>query len=413
MKSKNIKEFILTLPRNLKVIIARFSLAYFVGSLNPYGSVYIVALGATGTELGLLNSISLAFTCLFVFLTGWISDCSDRKRMFLIGASLGALVPLIYASATGWTLLILAFLLNGVSEGFIQPAWNSLYANNVSNENRASIYGLVTVFALTPSLLAGIIGGAIVSALGGLTVEAIRPLYFIQASLLIIALILIWRYMKSEDSEKKLPKISISRMVNDYREVLSLKGARNWAFMKSLGSLSVGLAGPFWMLYAAMYKEASAMTMAYMITLRSLTNIMLSPFFGRISDRVGRKTMILSGRVVMYIGTAVFMVSSAEWMLIIAWVFQGISDATQVAWQAEEVELVGSHQRARMTALSIGSFNILAVPASIIGGWLWDDVSPLAPFIVMVIIDALIRMPIIYLMVPEGRKVEDGEIKSK
>jgi MFS family permease len=271
---------------------------------------------------------------------------------------------------------------------------------------------LVTVFSLTPSLLAGIFGGAIVSTLGGLTVEAIKPLYYLQATLLIISFILIWKFLKSEDSDK-FPKLTLSNMVNDYKEVLSLKGARNWAFMKSLGSLSIGLAGPFWMLYAAMFKGASAMTVAYMVTLRSLTNIVLSPLIGRFSDRVGRKTIILSGRAVMYLGTIIFMLSGADWMLIVAWIFHGVSDATGVAWQSEEVELVDPNQRARMTALSVGSFNILAVPASIIGGWLWDDVSPLAPFIVMTVIDALIRMPIIYFMVPEGRKIENSENNKK
>jgi hypothetical protein len=43
------------------------------------------------------------------------------------------------------------------------------------------------------------------------------------------------------------------------------------------------------------------------------------------------------------------------------------------------------------------------VPASILGGWLWDSVGKYAPFLVMVIIDGLIRMPIIYRYVPESK----------
>jgi hypothetical protein len=84
----------------------------------------------------------------------------------------------------------------------------------------------------------------------------------------------------------------------------------------------------------------------------------------------------------------------------------GLSDATGVAWQAEEAELVNHNQRARMTAMSVAAFNLLAVPASIIGGWLWDSVSKLAPFVVMVIVDGLVRMPIIYLYVPEGKHMQ-------
>ena len=81
--------FFLGLPSNLKVIIARYGINQFAWNLNQYGSIYIVALGASGTELGILNSVSLAMSSLFAFLTGWISDRRDRKRIFLIGASVG------------------------------------------------------------------------------------------------------------------------------------------------------------------------------------------------------------------------------------------------------------------------------------------------------------------------------------
>jgi len=41
----------------------------------------------------------------------------------------------------------------------------------------------------------------------------------------------------------------------------------------------------------------------------------------------------------------------------------------------------------------------MAVPASILGGFLWDNVSPMYPFIIMIRIDGLVRMPIIHFFV--------------
>ena len=55
---------------------------------------------------------------------------------------------------------------------------------------------------------------------------------------------------------------------------------------------------------------------------------------------------------------------------------------------------------------SLRAFNALAVPASILGGWLWDTVGHMAPFIVMAVIDGLVRMPIVYAYVPEGKTLE-------
>jgi hypothetical protein len=61
-----------------------------------------------------------------------------------------------------------------------------------------------------------------------------------------------------------------------------------------------------------------------------------------------------------------------------------------------------------MTALSNAAFNALAVPASILGGFLWDRVSPAAPFVLMIFIDGCVRMPMVHRLVPESMEVPAG-----
>ncbi len=394
--------FLRGLPRNFRVMMVRSSVANFVVNMNPYNSIYVVALGATGTELGLLTSVGLALSAVFAALTGWMSDRGDKKGIFLVGAAAGALVPLIYALSPSWAWLSLAFLVSGVADGVIQPSWTAMYANSVSNRARGTVYGLANVFILAPMLIAGLAGGSIVSASGGLTAQGIRPVYWAQAALLIGVWLFVWRSLPPQRVFDIPGRIGLRQAVADYKEVLSVRGARSWVLMKSLGSISIGMAGPFWMLYASLVLHASAMTMAYMVTARSLTQILLSPLAGRMADAVGRKRMIIGGRMIMYLATAIFLLGGGGLVLILAWVLMGVNDSTGIAWSAEECELVGEHQRARMTALSVGAFNLLAVPASIFGGFLWDGVSPLAPFVVMAAVDGCVRMPIVYKLVPES-----------
>lgn len=382
--------------------MVRAGVTNFVNNMNPYNSIYILALGASATQLGLLTSIGTGLSAVFSILTGWISDRWDRRSMFLIGAALGIAVPIIYFIAPSMVWLIPAFIVFGVSEGMLWPSWSAIYANSVGNRNRGMVYGIANFFTLIPTLFAGLVGGAIVASSGGLNAGGIRPVYLAQASLLVFSTLFIWRFLKLKSKPDPQTSFSLKRMISDYRGVLKTEGVRSWVFMKSLGSISIGLANPFWMIYAAVVHHASAMTMAYMVTVRTVTQIILSPFAGRFVDGIGRKRMIISGRVVMYFATVVFMVFGGELYLLLAWMLMGVSDATGIAWSAKEVELVDEDDRSKITALSHASFNSLAVPASILGGILWDSVSPIAPFLVMMAVDGGIRMQLIYRFVPES-----------
>jgi len=382
--------------------MVRTGVSNFVVNMNPYNSIYVLALGASATQLGLLTSIGTGVSAAFAVLTGWVSDRWDRKTMFLIGAALGILVPTIYLLAPSMVWLIPAFILYGVSDGILQPPWSALYANSVKNENRGAVYGLANFFTLMPTLFAGLVGGFIVASSGGLNADGIRPVYLAQASLLIFSFLFILRFLEREEKPVKPFDFSIKSMMSDYRRIMSDRGVRSWVLMKSLGSVSIGLADPFWMLYAAVVHKASAMTMAYMVTVRTVASIVLSPIAGRYVDRVGRKKMIISGRGVMYLATIVFIIFGGEPYLLLAWVLMGVNDATGIAWSAKEVELVDEEDRSKITALSHASFNSLAVPASILGGFLWDRVSPIAPFLIMMVIDGGVRMQVIYRFVPES-----------
>jgi len=397
--------FLERMPSNLRVMLVRSSVASFVTNVNPYTSLYIVALGATGTQLGLLNSVAMALSAAFALLTGWVSDRADRKTVYLVGAFIGLLVPLVYGFAWSWTWLVSAFILAGLSDGVLQPSWAAMYANSIDNRQRGTIYGLVNFFVLAPILFASLIGGAIVSLSGGLTATGIRPLYWLQFALLASVWVFVFRFLAAERRPRRGVSSSLRTMLGDYREVLRGEGVRSWVMMKSLGSISIGLAGPFWMLYAAVVHKASAMIIAYMVTARTATQIVVSPLSGRLVDAVGRKKMIVMGRAIMYAASAVFLVWGSAPILILAWVLMGLNDATGIAWSAKEAELVEADQRSRMTAMSQGAFNALAVPASILGGFLWDNVSRLSPFVVMILIDGLLRMPIIYFFVPESYRI--------
>ncbi len=392
--------------KRFKVMIVRNSMRNFVNTVNPYNSIYIKNLGASETEIGMLSAISAGFGALFAIITGWIADRRDKKKIYLFGSFVGLLVPLVYFMTDVWILLICAFALEGFRIGVILPAWSAMYANSVENNVRGTVYGIANTLMILPTIIAPIIGGLIVTHFGGLTIDGIRPLYVMQLITLILTWIYVFIFLKREHNEPNPDsKLLFVTFIKDYKDILAIKGAKIWLTMKMLGAVSVGLVGPFWILYAANILNASSMTIALMLTSRLLVHLLLSPFIGRLVDKFSRKKMIVGGRFIMFIAVGIFLLSSGDPSIMIgSWAIWGISNACFVAWNTQMVEMVPNSHRARWIAMDHAAFNLLSIPAAILGGYLWETISPISPFLIMLIVDGGLRMPMIYFGVPETAK---------
>ena len=86
--------------RDWKVTMVRSSSAmFFYRMIFPYVSVYAMALGATGTQLGIINSVGMGIAGLVSPFIGWLIDRTSVKRIYLIGIVLLAVSYLVYGLA--------------------------------------------------------------------------------------------------------------------------------------------------------------------------------------------------------------------------------------------------------------------------------------------------------------------------
>ena len=61
--------------RDWKISVVRSNSAMFLYRMVlPYVSVYIMALGATGAQLGIINSVGMGVAGIAGFLSGWLVD---------------------------------------------------------------------------------------------------------------------------------------------------------------------------------------------------------------------------------------------------------------------------------------------------------------------------------------------------
>jgi MFS family permease len=124
----------------------------------PYASIYMVALGLSDGEVGLVASLSLAGQIVFSLLSGIIADKLGRKRATFIFDILAWSLPcLIWASARnlGW------FLCAGLVNSFRRVpdnTWNLLLVEDTDPEDLVHIYALVYIAGQLAAFFAPIAG---------------------------------------------------------------------------------------------------------------------------------------------------------------------------------------------------------------------------------------------------------------
>jgi MFS transporter, DHA1 family, multidrug resistance protein len=95
-------------------------------------------------------------------------------------------------------------------------------------------------------------------------------------------------------------------------------------FATATAQLGLGIISPILPLYANTF-AASAVQLGMVFTAFSVSRALLGPFVGRLSDRVGRRPLILGGLLLYAIVSVLYAAASSLWMLGIFRFIQGIA----------------------------------------------------------------------------------------
>jgi len=449
---------------NFKVLNARTTLGSFLGNLTaPYDQVYAKELGASPVELGFLSSVGSAFAAAFALPGGFLADRCGRKKLFLIGSAVGLLTPIAYFLAGNWIWLVPAYIFSNVMIALREPAYQAMYASSVKPDDRGIAFGVGTTLTSLPVMLAPIAAVELMGHPAMITAGEIRPLYLLQlmglGALWIFILVLLteegrnWVGLRSAFGAKDLlflcPFIAVppaaclimgfaegievgglmplmlmagvpvlllvawhrsrsseptqGSLRQDVGKMLSLPGVKAWLAMKGTGAAALGLASPFWLVYAAYVIGVSPAGLALMVSLRTVGQLVSALPWGIAADRRGRKFTLLFGRSFMHIGILCFIFSRNPWVLIFGYALMGVADGSASVWTVIRMELVPSESRSAMASMDAFVWYLPVIFAALVGGIIYSFWTKLI-FIMCLAIDVGIRMPLVAFGVPETSK---------
>ena len=389
--------------KNWRTVVIRQVFNRFFNQMTmQYSNIYIRELGASPVELGAVNSASGLSSTIISLPLGYFQDRYSVRRIFLLGVSLLTLVPLLYAVSFRWEFVAPAILISGL--GMCLGSCVVICDISLPNMDRATGKALCEGIGALPTLLAPIIAAALITWFGGMNVEGIRPLYWIQ----LVARITLFVYVALKLTEIARPKRELKKMsaIGDFQDVFQRGTAvKRWLLFLSLNMFTGTMITTFRYPYAHEVKGADQFIVGGILTAMTLTEAVFSTPFGRLADKIGRKKTFYLITPIFCLANLLFVFAPSPEILLLAGLLMGFRMLSMFAYGSMTPELVPSECIGRWRGL-IGLFTgLVSIPAPIIGGLIWEHLGPGWVFIMPTLIDLFIRLPLLHT-VPETLKRE-------
>jgi len=391
-------EFLGRQQRDWVVTVVRTSLDRLAYQMVfPYLSLYIIALGATATQLGLVNALGMLVAGLAGPFTGWLIDRHGPRTFYLAGIALLAVAYLTYALAQSWPITILAMMAYWLGYSVSGHSCATICGNCLANQDRAT--GMTfceTVAAGLLGIVGPILGAVIVMSSGTVDAAAIRPL-FVLAFVITVGSFL---FILTQLSGQRWGARGTGRAVfRDLGEVLSEgRYLKRWLAIAAIGQLPVGMVFAFSSVYAHEVKGADALVLGGMATAAAVGSIALAVPLGRIADRVGRKRVLYVTIPLFSLSCIVLIWAPGPVALLAAGALQSFYYIGGPIAAAMERELVPAAHMGRWIGIARVVKMLVSATLVLVAGAIWDRVGPEYVFLAFVAIDLGIRLPLLVTM---------------
>jgi len=331
-------------------------------------------LKASSPVIGLIEGIAEATASLLKTLSGWLSDRMHRKKIFVFyGYLVSALTKPLFYFVTFWQQVLFLRFFDRVGKGVRTSPRDALISDLAKRRVRGKSFG----FHRAMDTAGAIVGSLLAFSLMSLLASNYRLIFLISAipAFIAISLIPLIEEKKKEkpkgeekEGEVKLAFSSLERGLKLFIVV---------SFIFSLGHFSNAF-----LILRAQTAGISPKIIPLVYLLFNLVYALISIPAGILSDRIGRKKLIIFGYfffALIFVGFA-FARSPLSIVLLFAGygIYYGVAEGVQRAFVGDisRHEVRGTAYGLYHTAVGIALF-----PASVIAGFLWKLFSPTATFL--------------------------------
>jgi MFS family permease len=364
-----------------------------------------LTLGATPFAIGLIEGFAESVASILKLFSGYLSDkFNNRKLPVFLGYSLAAVMRPLLSFVTSWPQVLVVRMTDRVGKGIRGAPRDALIASSVPPESRGLAFG----FNRAADHAGAVVGPVVAFVL--LTIIAANPdnptareyqQVFLFASIpialgLFVIVFFVREKRKPPEEHETIPiKFSLGEFDGNFKRFLAIIAlftlSNSTDAFLLLRAKEAGIAPPM-------------LPLLWMVL--HFSKVLCSLAGGALSDRVGRRSLIIAGWVIYAFVYAAFAYVNAPWQ---AWLLFTVYGAyfglTEGVEKALVADLVKDEKRGTAFGFYNLAFGITVFPASLMFGLLWDRFGSETAFMVSAVISLIAAAAL--LTVRTGKQVEE------
>src|SRR5690242_5985349 len=394
------------LPRNV-FAIGLVSLLNDASSeiIYPLLPVFLaVSLGASAKAIGTIEGLAESISSLLKLFAGYLSDrLEKRKALVVAGYSLASLARPLLAFTQTWTQVLAIRLTDRVGKGIRTAPRDAMIADTVRTEQRGIAFGFHRAMDHAGAVIGPLIGYLLVilivaNAKSPTTGEFSK--IFLVASVpallaVLVAVFLMHESPQHSSSDNQVKKLSLRGFDSNFKR-----------FLLILALFTLSNSSDSFLILRAMDSGVSIAMVPLLWAAHHGMKVLSSLLGGDLSDRLGRKRLIVAGWVLyaaVYAGFAFVSREVSVWILFLIYgIYFGLAEGAEKALVAD---LVRPDQRGTAYGLYNLALGIAVFPASLLMGMIWDWKGAAAAFLISAVIGATAAVLLLIFVRPHPERV--------
>jgi len=328
----------------------------------------------------LIEGVAESTASLTRLFSGWLSDkLGKRKGLTVFGYSLSAVAKPLLLLANTWPLVLLLRFADRLGKGIRTAPRDALVADSVRAENRGFGFGLHRAADTLGATIGLVIAAAVTYAAGASAVSLRTDTFHLMiwisilpAVLGVISLILIARDVPTPPK----PKSAAEPAVTEQSAVKRRLSPRLVGFFIVVALFTLGNSSDAFLVLRAQDSGLSVFHIMLALVVFNVVYTIASTPAGLRSDKIGRGRVLVAGWLIyglVYLG---FAVAGASWQIYILYALYGLYYAmVEGTARAYVADLSAADHRGTAYGIYNTAVGIMALPASLIAGILWQGVA--------------------------------------